>query len=61
MVKRAETYKRISGIFESYSCFLVQSSKGKDSFAGVPVIREEELSGFKKARELLKLIKERRE
>lgn len=60
MLKRADTYKRISTIFESYSCFLMKSS-GKDSLAGVPVVREEELRGLKKARELIKLIEERAE
>jgi putative transcriptional regulator len=58
MLKRAETYTRVSQIFESYSCFLVKSL-GKDSLAGVPVIREEELQGLKKARELIKLLEER--
>ncbi len=60
MLKRAETYSRISGIFESYSCFLVKSSSA-DSLGGIPLIREEELRGLKKAKELLKLIEERGE
>ncbi len=60
MLKRAETYSRISGIFESYSCFLVKNSNA-NSLGGIPLIREEELSGLKKAKELLKLIEERGE
>ncbi|MFH0817153.1 MAG: helix-turn-helix domain-containing protein [Candidatus Micrarchaeota archaeon] len=60
MLKRAETYTRISGIFESYSCFLVKSSNS-NSLGGIPLIREEELQGLKKAKELLKLIEERGE
>ncbi len=60
MIKRADIYRRISGIVESRSCFLVTSS-GKDNIAGVPVIRKDELEGMRKAKELLKLIEEREE
>ncbi|MFH1447905.1 MAG: helix-turn-helix domain-containing protein [Candidatus Micrarchaeota archaeon] len=60
MLKRAETYRWISNIVESYSCFIVRSS-AKDSIAGISIVRKDELQGLKKARELIKLIEERAE
>ncbi|MCX6777877.1 MAG: helix-turn-helix domain-containing protein [Candidatus Micrarchaeota archaeon] len=60
MEKRAKIYSKMGEIVDSYSCFMMSKSK-RDSLMGIPVIRKEELAGLDKARELIKLIKERGE
>jgi putative transcriptional regulator len=58
MRKRAEVYANVMEVFGSGSCFILNKYK-KDSIAGIPVVRRDEIKEIKKARELMKLIEER--
>jgi putative transcriptional regulator len=58
MAKRAGVYSDIMDVFGSGSCFIL-NKYSKDSIAGIPVVRKEEIKEIKKARELMKLIEER--
>ncbi|MEW6329357.1 MAG: helix-turn-helix domain-containing protein, partial [Candidatus Micrarchaeota archaeon] len=58
LAKRAGIYQRISEVLQSHSCFILSESK-RDEILGVPVVRKGELAELRKARELIKLIKER--
>lgn len=58
MRKRAEVYADVMEVFGSGSCFILNRYK-KDSIAGIPVVRRDEISEIKGARELMKLIEER--
>ena len=60
MAKRAGAYGKISGIFRSSSCFILEES-ARDSIGGVPVVRKREVKEMKKPRDLLKLVEEREE
>jgi putative transcriptional regulator len=58
MAKRAGIYLNIMDAFGSGSCFIL-NRYSKDSIAGIPVVRREEIREIRKARELMKLIEER--
>ena len=58
IIKRARLYTKISNLLNSYSCFILKKSV-RDAIEGIPVVRDEELKEIKKAREFIKLIKER--
>jgi len=58
LTKRAGIYQKIDDVLRSHSCFILGESK-RDELMGVPVIRKDEIAELEKARELLKLIKER--
>jgi len=58
MAKRAEVYSDIMDAFGSGSCFIL-NRYSKDSIAGIPVVRKNEIKEISKARELMKLIEER--
>jgi len=58
MAKRAGIYSNIMDAFGSGSCFIL-NRYSKDSIAGIPVVRREEIREIRKARELMKLIEER--
>ncbi len=58
LAKRAGVYQKISDVLQSHSCFILSESK-RDEIMGVPVVRKNELAELRKARELIKLIKER--
>jgi putative transcriptional regulator len=58
MKKRAEVYSGIMDAFGSGSCFIL-NKYAKDTIAGIPVIRKNEIKEIRKARELMKLIEER--
>jgi putative transcriptional regulator len=58
MAKRAGIYLNIMDAFGSSSCFIL-NRYSKDSIAGIPVVRREEIREIRKARELMKLIEER--
>ncbi|MCX6776839.1 MAG: helix-turn-helix domain-containing protein [Candidatus Micrarchaeota archaeon] len=58
MTKRAEVYSDIMDAFGSGSCFILNRCS-KDSIAGIPVVRKNEIKEISKARELMKLIEER--
>lgn len=56
--KRAVLYEQLSGVLDSYACFMLAESRA-ENINGIPVVTQEELGGLKRARELIKLIEER--
>jgi len=57
--KRSALFHPLSEILSSYSCFLLSKS-AKREIGGVPVITPEEIREAGKPREIIKLVKERR-
>ena len=57
--KRAEVYRQISDMFHAEACFILSNSAR--AVGGIPVISPKELSAFKRAKELLDAIEERKE
>ncbi len=57
--KRMEILKSVSKVTESNAIIIVEEGKAEDSVSDIPVIRQLELDGIEKPRELKKLIDER--